>query len=104
MTPDSPSPTLEEIHVGTATGPAHGTGQPARRAPARHHDRDGTHSDGDLVSAAERIGGAGGRRWSEVQLEPNTGRAVEDLELDEPTPRPAAKPRSLVYLIGSRHR
>jgi geranylgeranyl diphosphate synthase type I len=76
----------------------------AGRALAAMYHRDGILSDGDLARAADLIEHAGGRAWSEAQVDVYVIRALRELALARPRARTAAELRSLALLIARQHR
>ena len=77
------------------------SGTAAGRELANMYDREGTLPREELVRAAELVERAGARNWSEAQVKVFVSRALQDLDLADPTARGAIGLRSLACLIAS---
>jgi geranylgeranyl diphosphate synthase type I len=78
------------------------SGTPAGPELAELYQRDQPLSDNDLVHAAELIELAGGRAWSQSQIDDLLARAMRELQSASPTPRAAAELGALARLATHR--
>lgn len=76
------------------------SGTPAGRELAELLGGDGELSSDELARAAAAVHLAGGRAWTEAQVDVFVGRALEDLDAAHPEGRAGDQLRSLAQLLG----